>query len=134
MSKPCPVIHFEMPYQDAARMKTFYEKAFGWHHLQFGPEMGNYVVAETGPSDGGRPTAPGVINGGFYPEDPSRPWSHPSVVIAVEDIHAAISEVTAAGGAVHGEPMHVPGVGEYVSFADPEGNNVSMLQPQGTDG
>lgn len=28
-----------------------------------------------------------------------------------------------------GEPMDIPGVGQYVSFTDTEGNRVSMLQP-----
>ena len=28
-----------------------------------------------------------------------------------------------------GEPMEIPCVGSYVSFLDPEGNRVSMLQP-----
>jgi predicted enzyme related to lactoylglutathione lyase len=30
---------------------------------------------------------------------------------------------------VLGEPMEIPGVGRYVSFIDPEGNRVSLLQP-----
>ena len=28
-----------------------------------------------------------------------------------------------------GEPMMIPGVGQYISFFDTEGNRVSMLQP-----
>jgi len=30
---------------------------------------------------------------------------------------------------VLGEPMEIPGVGQYVSFMDTEGNRVSLLQP-----
>jgi hypothetical protein len=41
----------------------------------------------------------------------------------------AIAKVTKSGGSVLGEPMEIPGVGSYVSFLDPEGNRVSMLQP-----
>lgn len=33
------------------------------------------------------------------------------------------------GGEVLGEPMALPGVGQYVSFTDTKGNRVSMLQP-----
>ncbi|HET7437826.1 MAG TPA: hypothetical protein VFN10_24180 [Thermoanaerobaculia bacterium] len=67
------VVHFEMPYENRERMKSFYESAFGWQAQQLGPEMGNYVVVKTtegGPD--GRPTTPGAINGGFYekPADP----------------------------------------------------------------
>lgn len=123
------VVHFEMPYEDRDRMKTFYESAFGWETKTLGPEMGNYVTAttiETGPEG---PTRPGGINGGFY-ERPADPMGHhPSVVIAVDDVHAAMRKVTAAGGTVHGEPMEIPGVGQYVSFQDTEGNRVSILQP-----
>ena len=37
--------------------------------------------------------------------------------------------VTEAGGKVLGEPMTIPGVGQYVSFFDTEGNRMSILQP-----
>jgi len=37
--------------------------------------------------------------------------------------------VKAAGGEVLGEPMVIPGVGDYVSFRDTEGNRLSLLQP-----
>jgi uncharacterized protein len=40
-----------------------------------------------------------------------------------------MKQVTGAGGNVLGEPMEIPGVGQYVSFFDTEGNRVSMLQP-----
>ena len=42
-----PVVHFEMPYDNRARMAGFYEAAFGWQTRMMGPEMGNYVVAHT---------------------------------------------------------------------------------------
>jgi len=37
--------------------------------------------------------------------------------------------VRRAGGNVLGEPMQIPGIGQYVSFVDTEGNRVSMLRP-----
>ena len=129
MSKQCPVVHFEMPYDDAERVKTFYQDAFGWQMQQFGEDMGNYVVAQTTDTANGRPTAPGAINGGFFAKRPDWPAQHPSVVIAVEDIDAAMKDVAKAGGEVLGEPMQIPGVGRYVSFNDTEGNRVSLLQP-----
>ncbi|MGZ5216871.1 MAG: VOC family protein, partial [Caldimonas sp.] len=57
------------------------------------------------------------------------PAQHPSVDIAVDDIDVAMGKVTAAGGAVLGEPTPIPGVGRYVSFSDSEGNRVGLLQP-----
>ena len=124
------VIHFEMPYADRDRMKKFYETAFGWQTQTLGPEMGNYVVATTTePGPDGRPTQPGAINGGFYERPSDAAGQHPSVVIAVNDVHAAIAKIKAAGGTVLGEPMEIPGIGQYASFQDTEGNRVSVLQP-----
>ena len=125
-----PVVHFEMPYDDADRVSRFYRDAFGWDMQGTGPEMGNYVMAvttETG--EDMRPTNPGAINGGFYGRQDDMPAQHPSVVIAVDDIAASMTTVAAAGGQVIGEPVHIPGVGMYVSFFDTEGNRVSLLQP-----
>ncbi len=125
-----PVVHFEMPFDDAQRMSKFYSAAFGWKMVAMGEQMGNYVIATTTPSaSDGRPKAPGTINGGFFPKKPDWPAQVPSVVISVADIRQAMAKVRAAGGEVLGEPMDIPGVGAYVSFMDPEGNRVSLLQP-----
>ncbi len=129
MSKTCPVVHFEMPYEDPERVANFYAAAFGWESRHLGPEMGDYVLAETGQSRDGRPQVAGQINGGFYPNKPDWPGQNPSVVIAVDDIAARIALVKAAGGEVLGEPMEIPGIGHYVAFRDSEGNRVTMLQP-----
>jgi len=124
------VVHFEMGYEDRDRMKAFYEKAFGWQTQTMGPEMGNYVLAittEAGPD--GRPKNPGAINGGFYekPKDPQ--GAAPSVVISVDDVQDAIRKINASGGKVLSEVMEIPGVGQYISFLDTEGNRVGALQP-----
>jgi predicted enzyme related to lactoylglutathione lyase len=125
-----PVVHFEMPYEDRDRMAEFYTQAFGWRMQKFGEDMGNYVTAATAESDeNGRPTRPGVINGGFFPKKPDWPAQYPSVVIAVDDIKQAMAKVAKAKGKVLGEPMEIAGVGQYVSFLDTEGNRASLLQP-----
>ncbi len=130
MVQPCPVVHFEMPYRDAARAARFYAEAFGWQMQQLGPEMGDYLLATTATADSAAPGAVrGSINGGLFPFKPDWPMQHPSVVIGVDDIRAAMARVATAGGAVLGEPMAIPGVGDYVSFTDSEGNRHSLLQP-----
>jgi predicted enzyme related to lactoylglutathione lyase len=127
MKKMCPVVHFELPAENSTRMVDFYTNVFGWQTQSFGPEMGNYVTAATTESDEhGRPKTPGAINGGFFSKKEAQ---YPSVVIAVDDIHSSMKEITAAGGAVHGEPVMIPGVGLYVPFTDTEGNKLSILQP-----
>ena len=93
--------------------------------------MGNYVTADTTESDRTGPLKPGAINGGLYPRKPDWPAQYPSVVVAVDDIEAAMNKVESAGGKVlgDGEVMEIPGVGQYVSFVDTEGNRIAMLQP-----
>ena len=135
-----PVVHFEMGYFDNARMKKFYETAFGWKLQQMGAEMGNYVLAGTAETDEkGMVKTPGTINGGFY-QKTDNPLSHaPSVVIAVQDIKSAMKAIEKGGGKILGamdetgkasmEPMMIPGVGLWISVQDTEGNRVSLLQP-----
>ena len=123
-----PVVHFEMPYDDSERMARFYRDVFGWETQPLGPEMGNYVVVTTAKTDI-KPGAPaGAIGGGFFERKADWPDQVPGIVIAVGDIAASMAKVRAAGGEVLGEPMAIPGIGEYVSFRDTEGNRASMLQ------
>ena len=123
------VVHFEMPYDNRERVAKFYESAFGWQTQMLGENMGNYVLATTTETDENGPKNPGAINGGFFPKKPDWPAQYPSIVIAVGDIKESVKKVTDAGGKVLGEPLEMPGVGQYVSFTDTEGNRVSMLQP-----
>lgn len=126
-----PVVHFEMPYRDRERAVRFYTAAFGWQCQMLGEEMGHYVTVTTAVNDA-KPGAPaGAIGGGLFPFKPDWPAQHPGVVIGVEDVQAAMTRVRAAGGEVLGEPMTIPGVGEYVAFLDTEGNRHSLMQPVG---
>jgi uncharacterized protein len=124
-----PVVHFEMPYENSSRVAKFYAQAFGWQTQAMGAELGDYVLATTTETGAAGPLQPGTINGGFFAKKPDWPAQYPSVVIAVDDVNAAMAKVRQAGGTVLGEPMAIPGVGQYVSFMDSEGNRVSMLQP-----
>ncbi len=130
MAKRDPVVHFEMPYKDRDRVVKFYTKAFGWKMSKLGKDMGFYVTAATAETDKNNMVkTPGTINGGFYPKKTGGPA--PSVVISVDDIQKAMKRVRASGGRVHGKPMEIPGIGQYVPFSDTEGNRASLLQPTG---
>ena len=139
MGKPNPVVHFEMGYKDQARMAKFYETAFGWKTQAMGPDMGNYVVAQTTETDeAGMVQTKGAINGGFYQKTDDPLSQAPSVFVSVDDIQAAIKAVEAAGGKILGgmdqkgehtmEPQMIPGVGLWISVMDTEGNRFSILQ------
>ena len=124
-----PVVHFELPAENRQRMADFYSKTFGWQTQMLGKDMGNYVIATTTESDEKGPKRPGAINGGFFTKTDDMPAQYPSVVVAVDDINESMKKVMKAGGKVLGDPMEIPGIGQYVSFFDTEGNRVSMLQP-----
>jgi uncharacterized protein len=126
-----PVVHFEMAYEDRERAKKFYTEVFGWKTEQLGSEMGNYVVVQTDETDEkGMLKETNRINGGLYEKnatDDSK--NHPSVVIAVENLEDSIKKIKDAGGQIQGEPMDIPGIGQYISMIDTEGNRVGVLQP-----
>ena len=125
-----PVVHFELPAEDRKRMADFYTRAFGWKTQLLGEDMGNYVLATTTETDDkGMPKTPGAINGGFYVKDAGMQAEAPSIVIGVDDINAAMKNVTDAGGKIFGEPAEIPGYGTYVSFFDTEGNRIGIMQP-----
>jgi len=136
MKKMYPVVHFELPCDDRDRMSDFYSQAFGWEAQKLGPEMGNYTIVKTAETDEkGYPKQKGIINGGLFLR--MKDAQYPTVVIAVEDIHASMKDVEKAGGKViggghkAGEPDDIPGVGLYIAFSDSEGNRIGMLQPKG---
>ena len=124
-----PVIHFEMPAVDRARMRKFYEKAFGWKTKQLGNEMGEYVMVTTTDTDEkGMVTKPGTINGGFFQRTHDPISQYPSIVIQVDDIQASMKKIEEAGGKISGTVNEIPGVGLYVPIIDTEGNRVSLMQ------
>ena len=126
-----PVVHFEMPYEDAKRVSDFYKTAFGWDMNPMGEQMGNYVIAVTAETDENRMVkTPGTINGGFYPQSSSPQSPEPSVVISVDDIKKTMADIKQAGGELlQDKPMEIPGIGLYVGMRDTEGNRVGVLQP-----
>lgn len=141
MSKMDPVVHFEMGYKDQARMVKFYETVFSWKTQSMGPDMGNYVVAQTTETDENRMVqTKGAINGGFYQKTDDPLGQAPSVVVSVDDIQGAMKAVEDAGGKILGgldqkgehtlEPQMIPGVGLWISVMDTEGNRFSILQAQ----
>jgi uncharacterized protein len=127
--KPNPVVHFEMPYDDARRVSDFYSKTFGWNMHALDKDMNNYVLAGTAEMDENMMIkTPGSINGGFFKKDGSVP-PYPSVVISVDDLDAAMKQVTKAGGKLIDQPQMIPGIGNFIAFTDTEGNRVGMLEP-----
>jgi len=87
-----------MPYRDRERAAKFYSTAFGWQTQMQGAEMGDYVLVTTAVTDARPDTSAGAINGGLFPFKPDWPAQYPSVVIGVEDVHAAMERKKSGRG------------------------------------
>jgi predicted enzyme related to lactoylglutathione lyase len=119
------VVHFEIPFDDGDRARSFYASVFGWQVMEM-PDMG-YTIVSTGPTDPETgPSEPGFINGGMFTrEDGSRA---PNIVIDVPDIEAALKAAGEAGGSTVSERMAVGDMGFAAYFKDTEGNTVGLWQ------
>ncbi len=122
-----PVVHFELPYEEAERAKKFYQSVFGWKTQELGPKMNNYILVTTADSTVKAGAPEGAINGGLFVKHPEN--SHPTIVIGVGNIDNSMEKVIAHGGIVLGKPHEIPNIGMYVGFRDTEGNQLSMIQP-----
>jgi predicted enzyme related to lactoylglutathione lyase len=118
------VVHFEIPYDDGARARAFYQRAFDWQ-LQEVPEMG-YTLVMTGPVGEQGPTEPGFINGGMMQREGD--YTAPNLVIDVDNLEAALKSVNEAGGTTVSERQPVGDMGFTAYFKDTEGNLVGLWE------
>jgi predicted enzyme related to lactoylglutathione lyase len=124
------VVHFEIPFDDGDRARSFYSQAFGWQVMEM-PEMG-YTMVMTGPSDQQTgPTEPGFINGGMFQRSDAFPGKAPNIVIDVLDIDDAMGRVKDAGGTIVKERFAVGDMGFSGYFIDTEGNLVGLWETAG---
>ena len=123
------VVHFEVPYDDAARARVFYSEVFGWA-IQPMPEF-EYNFVQTGPisSETGMPSEPGYIGGGMFERQSD--VGTPVITLDVEDIDAALKAVEAHGGTTVRAPERVGEMGVAAYFTDSEGNLMGLWQSLG---
>lgn len=122
------VVHFEVPYDDGDRARSFYGDVFGWQ-IQHIPEM-QYDIVSTGPAgEGGFPAEPGYIGGGLTQR--GEMVGRPVVTIAVDDIDATLERVQSSGGSAIGEKLQVGDMGFAAYFRDSEGNVMGLWQSAG---
>ena len=117
------VVHFELPFDDAARANQFYADVFGWESSKFegGPE--DYYLQQTGGDD-----EPYGIGGALIERAAALNRGGTLVVLGVDDLDAYIGKVTAAGAEIVTPRTPIPGVGYFANFRDTEGNVVGMFQ------
>ncbi|MDF2146710.1 VOC family protein [Knoellia sp. p5-6-4] len=124
------VVHFELPFDDGARARSFYADLFGWQ-LQDVPGM-DYSLVMTGPVDERGSTEPGYINGGMTQR--GGPVERPVVTIDVDDIDATLAAVAERGGSTLVERQPVGDMGWTAYFSDPEGNVMGLWQTAARQG
>lgn len=122
------VVHFEVPFDDADRARSFYRDVFGWQ-IQEMPDMG-YNMVSTGPlGDGGMPSEPGYIGGGMMQRQD--PVSTPVITLQVDDIDQTMAQVEEHGGSRTMDKMPVGEMGFAAYFKDSEGNLMGLWQNAG---
>jgi predicted enzyme related to lactoylglutathione lyase len=119
------VVHFEIPFDDGDRARSFYRDLFGWQVLEM-PGMG-YTMVTSGPSGDTGPTESGFINGGMLDRSESVAKA-PVVVIDVDSIDDTLAAIEKSGGSVASPKTPVGEMGFAAYFTDPEGNVVGLWE------
>ena len=120
-------IWYELMTDDAAGARVFYRAVVGWEIEAEGQPMPNGVTYRMiRRADGGM--AGGLLEfGAQMKADGASPgWlgyiHHPQV-------DRAVAAIRSAGGAVHMEPMDMPGVGRMAMVSDPQGAHFYLMAP-----
>ena len=119
------VVHFEVPFDDADRARSFYRDVFDWQ-INAMPEL-NYTIVSTGPvSAEGMPSEAGYIGGGMMQRQ--APIDTPVITLQVDDIDATVVAIEKHGGSAVGEKLTVGDMGFAAYFKDSEGNLMGLFQ------
>ena len=102
--------YIELPATDLPGVKDFYQAAFGWQFIDYGPTYG--AIDQAG------------LDGGFDADAASKP-AKPLVVLYAHDLEAMEAKVRAAGGAITRAIFSFPG-GRRFHFQDPSGNELAV--------
>ena len=102
--------YLEMPAGALPSTKAFYEQAFGWRFIDYGPDYAAFENAG--------------LDGGFY-ADVSDAVAKPLPILYAADLEAAQARVEAAGGSVVRAIFSFPG-GRRFHFTDPSGNELAV--------
>ena len=120
------VVHFEIPYDDGDRARSFYKEAFDWQLVTM-PDMGGYTLVTSGPSSDEGPSEPGFINGGMLSRSDAA-TSGPVIVVDVSSIDESLEKIAGLGGTVVTPKTPVGDMGFAAYVTDPEGNVVGLWE------
>jgi predicted enzyme related to lactoylglutathione lyase len=116
------ILHFEIPADDVARAKAFYEKTFGWKIKAFPMPPGQEYYGVTTRKEG-----EAGINGGLLQrKNPGQPFTN---YVTVKSIDATSAAIVANGGTIALPKQEIgQGMGWIAAFIDPENNVVGLHQ------
>jgi predicted enzyme related to lactoylglutathione lyase len=111
-----PVVHFEIGSKDTGATAEFYRSVFDWQFADTG--SARLII---GGNEGG-PT--GMLNALGHP-----PENYVLIYIRVDDIDAALTRVTEAGGKKLVGPIPLPDGRRFAWIEDTAGNTIGLLTP-----
>jgi predicted enzyme related to lactoylglutathione lyase len=117
------VAHFAINADDVDVSRRFYEQAFGWRFVPYGPP--NFWKIAT--AAGGDPGPIGALQG-RRSFDGASPVVGFECTVSVDDVQAVAASALANGGRVLMSPTTLAGVGELIWLADPSGNVVGAMR------
>lgn len=117
-------MHFEIPANDAEKLKNFYTNLFGWK-IEKMPTMEYYGVTTVPMDERGNLLRPGV-NGGLYKKE--KPEQQPVNYISVESVDDYSKKVTELGGQIIVPKMEIPSIGWFALALDPDGNMFGLFE------
>jgi uncharacterized protein len=119
------IVHFEIPADDLARAKEFYNSNFGWQ-LEDMEGMDYTIVRTVTVDEQQMPTEPGAINGGMMKRSSDTP--SPVITINIDSVDDALKRVEAGGGSIIRPRQEIPGMGAFAYFKDTEGNTLGLWE------
>ncbi len=110
-----PIVHVEIPAENAAAASKFYADVFGWK-IDHDPNFDYYMFAAAGGPGGGwvKPDGDQYHAGQIIP------------YIDTDDIEASLKKIEACGGKTLMPKHEIQGVGWFAFFADPAGNRLGL--------
>jgi predicted enzyme related to lactoylglutathione lyase len=112
------VVHFEIPVDDPERASAFYREALGWEISRYGEEP--YWMVQAGPEDDYGADGALIDRGEIH--------QSPVLILGVDSIDDAISDVQQAGAEILQGRVEIPEVGWSAYFVDSEGNTIGLFE------
>jgi predicted enzyme related to lactoylglutathione lyase len=118
MSEHEKLNYVEFPSSDLQATKVFFEKAFGWSFVDYGPEYSSF-------------TGQG-LDGGFFNADMCSITDNGSALLVFysKDLESTLSKVSKAGGKIIKPIFSFPG-GRRFHFTEPSGNEFAVWSDAG---